>query len=86
MKVLFYATLVLAAIALVLHTANACLSDGEKCVYDPSGQTFDDCCSGFCYQQVGWTEGSVLSIYLQYWMLFAVSSPLLVVLMALPLR
>nr|CAH7736110.1 unnamed protein product [Callosobruchus chinensis] len=57
MKVLLFATLVLATIAFFFHTTTACLSDGEKCVYDPSGQTFADCCSGFCYQQVGWTEG-----------------------------
>ncbi|CAH1991006.1 unnamed protein product [Acanthoscelides obtectus] len=57
MKVLFYATLILATIVLIFHTATACLSDGEKCVYDPSGQTFADCCSGFCYQQVSIMKG-----------------------------
>nr|CAI5861245.1 unnamed protein product [Callosobruchus analis] len=56
-KVLLFATLVLATIALFFQTATACLADGEACVYDPTGQTFADCCSGFCYQQVGWAEG-----------------------------
>ncbi|XP_043473095.1 antimicrobial peptide Alo-3-like [Leptopilina heterotoma] len=47
--------LVLLATVLMMFAPiiNACESVGTKC--QPDGST--NCCSGFCYKQVGWAEG-----------------------------
>nr|CAH7743214.1 unnamed protein product [Callosobruchus chinensis] len=38
-----------------IQTANGqCIANGGTCQADGS---IGNCCSGFCYQQVGWAEG-----------------------------
>ncbi|KAL7287143.1 hypothetical protein TKK_0018760 [Trichogramma kaykai] len=47
---------VAAAVILVLQapSAMACIGDGGHCQPDGS---LGNCCSGFCYKQVGWAMG-----------------------------
>nr|CAH7736104.1 unnamed protein product [Callosobruchus chinensis] len=54
MKILFYVFLILAAMAAYVQVADACLRNGRLCKANGS---MGNCCSGFCYQQVGWRRG-----------------------------
>lgn len=50
-KMLF--VLLATVLMFVAPAINACEGDGTPC--QPDGST--DCCSGFCYKQVGWGIG-----------------------------
>nr|CAI5861247.1 unnamed protein product [Callosobruchus analis] len=54
MKILFYVALILAAMAAYVQVADACIKNGRACQANGS---MGNCCSGFCYQQVGWRRG-----------------------------
>ncbi|VEN44334.1 unnamed protein product [Callosobruchus maculatus] len=54
MKIFFYVALILAAMAAYVQVADACIANGGACEGDGS---MGNCCSGFCYQQAGWSMG-----------------------------
>nr|CAI5852047.1 unnamed protein product [Callosobruchus analis] len=52
---LFYFLFVVIMAVLGIQSANAqCIANGYTCRSDGS---LGYCCSGFCYQEVGWTNG-----------------------------
>nr|CAI5851970.1 unnamed protein product [Callosobruchus analis] len=53
---LFYLLFVVFMAVLAIQTANGqCIANGGVCKSDGS---LGNCCSGYCYQQVGWANGN----------------------------
>nr|CAI5851967.1 unnamed protein product [Callosobruchus analis] len=54
MKLIFFLFVAIMAVLAIQSANGQCITNGNVCRSDGS---LGNCCSGFCYQQVGWTNG-----------------------------